>query len=331
MIVTGSVNMHPLSLFRSTNLVIYFHVVPSIDWFRSTLRAIKSIYKFISIEDIESYYYNNKEFNNCCHICFDDGDRSIYENAFPVLKEMNIPATLFVSPKVLSDGANYWFQELHSIRKQLNDESIRETICEIFDFDYNQIKKYMLLSIIKEMKLKDIFKVINTINKKYDITVEKGYNITHDQLIDLYNSNIFTIGAHTMNHPILSNETNADSEKEIHESIEKLSEILDTNIKYFSYPNGVNNLDFNLREQKILKEKNIKLAFSTDNSFFNDKTNPISIPRIEFSDFKYGGNSMYILSKLFTVPRWQSILTIVFLGKNEIKERIEIKKLSLFN
>ncbi|MBE3090468.1 MAG: polysaccharide deacetylase family protein [Actinobacteria bacterium] len=181
------------------------------------------------------------------------------------------------------------------------------------------------------MKIEDIFKVINTVKKKYKIDIKKECNITKSQLYELYDSDIFTIGAHTINHPILSNETYHQTEKEITESIERLSDMLDTNIKYFAYPNGITNLDFNLREQKILKEKNIKLAFTTHNCFFNNKTNPLNIPRLEFSDFKFGSNRVYILSKLFMAPKWQSILRIVFLGKNEAKERIEIKKLSLFN
>ncbi|MBE3090467.1 MAG: polysaccharide deacetylase family protein [Actinobacteria bacterium] len=105
--VKGNLDMHPLSLLTSTNLVIYFHNIYSINWFRSTLRTIKNIYNFIRIEDIESCCYDNKKYNNRCHICFDDGDITVYKNAFPVLREMNVPATLFVSPKVISDGSNY--------------------------------------------------------------------------------------------------------------------------------------------------------------------------------------------------------------------------------
>lgn len=322
--------MHPLSLFTSTNLVIHFHTIPSLNWFSDTLRTIKGFYKFIPIEDIESCCYDNKKFNNCCHICFDDGDRTIYKNAFPVLKEMNVRATLFVSPKVIIDRSNYWFQELEYIRKHLNDRLIKETICEILDCDYEQIKKYMILSIFHCMKLEDILKVINTIKKKYSIKVEKEYNMTKNQLFELYDSGFFTIGAHTMNHPILNNETYTDAEKEIHQSVEKLSEMLNTDIKYFSYPIGITNLDFTFREQSILKENNIRLAFTSKNNFFNYNTNPLSIPRLEFSDAGIGNNSVYILGKLCVVPIWQSILTIIFLGKNEIKERMEIKNLSIF-
>ena len=121
--------MHPLNPFTSTNLVLLFHVVPSINWFRSTLRTLKKIYKFISVEDIELYYYDNKKYNNRLHICFDDGDRTFYKNAFPVLKELDIPATLFLLPKIVSNESNYWFQEIAYIRSYLNDALLKEMIC----------------------------------------------------------------------------------------------------------------------------------------------------------------------------------------------------------
>jgi len=319
--------MHPLNLLTSTNLVLLFHVVPSIDWFRSTLRTIDSIYKFISIEDIEAYYYGNKKFNNRCHICFDDIDRTFYENAFPVLKEMNIPTTLFVSPKVINEESNYWFQELDYLKNHLGDTLLKEAICEMLNCNYTQIEKYTIYSIFKCMQLEDIFQAINVIKEKHNIEVDKKYNITKEQFRKLNSSNIITIGAHTINHPILSNETDDAAEKEIRESVEELSKMLGRDIKYFAYPNGETGLDYSMREQLILKENKIKLAFTTDTNFFSEKTNPLCIPRSGFQGLKRE-NSAWILGKLFLVPIWDR-------GRHKIKrttetaERKEIKALGL--
>lgn len=321
--------MHPLSPFIPTNLVLLFHSVPSSNLFRSTISTIKNIYRFISVEDIESYYYDNKELDDCCHICFDDGSRSVYEHAFPVLQEMNIPATLFVSPKVISEESNYWFQELSFIRNHLDDKVIKETICEMFHCEYEQIKKYEVLNLFKCMNLRDIFQIINAIKEKYDIAINRKYNMTIDQLYELNDSDLITIGAHTINHPILHNETDEDAEKEIIGSICELSHMLNKNIKYFAYPNGKTGLDYSKREQHILKENKIKLAFSTDNNFFNKKINPLGIPRSGFSGLAIE-NGLYVSGKIFVIPIWDTILNMVFLGKTEINERKKIKNLGIF-
>ncbi|SVD33299.1 uncharacterized protein METZ01_LOCUS386153, partial [marine metagenome] len=170
--------MHPLSLITSTNLVLLFHEIPSKDWFRTALKTIGKIYSYISINDIEKYYYRNKTFNNCCHICFDDGDRSFYDNVFPVLKETSIPATIFLSPKIIENGSNYWFQELNYIREHLGDALLKETISEVLSCDYSKIKKFAVFSLLNCMKLEDILKVIEAIKEKFNININKRYNIT---------------------------------------------------------------------------------------------------------------------------------------------------------
>lgn len=311
--------MYPLGQFMPANLVLTFHTVTSKDWIRNTLKTIKRIYRFISVSDIEAYYYNNEEYNNCCHICFDDGDISFYKNAYPVLKKMNIPATLFVSPKVVSDGTNYWFQELSYIIGHLDIRLVKEAICEILNCNYRRIEKCMVSSMFNCMRLSDILRVIDTLKQRYHICINKSYNIKKEQLCELKDSGIIAIGAHTINHPILSNESDDIAAKEIRASIEQLSAILGRDIKYFAYPNGIAGLDYGEREETILKENKIRLAFGTNNGFFSGKTTPLNIPR---SGFIGKEKSAWILSKLFFMPIWGKIKREI-----EVERRKRIKAL----
>lgn len=322
--------MHLLSWATSTNVLALFHCVPSMNWFADTLNTIKRMYKFISIEDVESYYYADREFNNCCHVCFDDGHRTFYDSAFPVLKEMKIPATLFLSPKVVCEESNYWFQEVDYIRSHVQDIRIRERICETLGCNYAQIEGYSIFSLFKSMKLRDILRVIDFIKEKDCINActKHNINMTRDQLIELIDSEIVTLGAHTMNHPILANESNDDAEKEIGESVEELSKILNRDVRHFAYPNGTK-LDYGIREQLILRKKGIKLAFGGNRAFFDKTTDPLGVPRFGFS-VSGGENTSVILSKLLLVPVWDSMRNMARGGKTEAKERKEIKNLSIF-
>lgn len=310
----------------STNLVLHFHAVPSIDWFRNALNGIRCLYKFIPAENIVSYYRDGKKFNSCCHICFDDGDRTFYDNAFPVLKETNIPATLFVSPKIISNGCNYWFQDLSYISNRLNDASLKEVICDVFDCKYAQIEKYMVLSLFKCMKIRDIFKVMEALKKKHSINVDNKQNITISELRELGSSNLIMIGAHTMNHPILSNETNEDAEKEIRESINMLSQILEKEVRYFSYPNGVTGLDYGMREKLMLSENKVKLSFSTDSGFFGEKTDLLSFPRHGFGSLERE-DSVRILGRLMFLPIWDILRNMSKPERIDIRERRERKEI----
>ena len=78
-----------------------------------------------------------------------------------------------------------------------------------------------------------------------------------DEILELEKSDLVTIGAHTLNHPILQNESLETSRKEITDSIIELEKLLGHKIKYFAYPNGAKALDFGMREIDILKENKI--------------------------------------------------------------------------
>jgi len=79
------------------SIVVVFHEIHSSVWFKEVLVHLGKRYKFVNADQL----YKNIHSTGLCHITFDDGHRSFFENAFPILYELQIPATLFVSPKVI--------------------------------------------------------------------------------------------------------------------------------------------------------------------------------------------------------------------------------------
>lgn len=51
---------------------------------------------FATLDEIRQFRKTGNYPDKCVWICFDDGDESIYENAFPILKEKKIPFTMFI-------------------------------------------------------------------------------------------------------------------------------------------------------------------------------------------------------------------------------------------
>ena len=235
-----------------------------------------------------------------------------------------------MSPKIIENGSNYWFQELNYIREHLGDKLLKETISEVLSCHYSQIKKFAVFSLLNCMKLEDILKVIEAIKEKFNININKRYNITKNQLAELNKSELITIAAHTLNHPILSNETYSDSRMEISDSVKKLFGMIKKDVKHFAYPNGITGLDYGTREQLILRENRIKLAFTTDKGFFNKKINPFSIPRGALSGVARENNAL-ILSRIILLPIWDTIRDLVRFNRvrTEEDERKKIKRLCI--
>ena len=124
------------------NINILFHEIPSKDWFKKTLLSIGKFWEFVSIDTIKSYYENKINLQKAVHISFDDGELSFYEKAFPVLKELNVPASLFVSPTITKLESNFWFQEIEYLKNMIDEKSLKKHICEKFNLNYSEIMNY---------------------------------------------------------------------------------------------------------------------------------------------------------------------------------------------
>ena len=75
-----------------------------------------------------------------------------------------------------------------------------------------------------------------TLYVTYDYIGLNGY-LSHEQLCEIANSPLATIGAHTMSHPMLCGE-GVDLKEEVNTSRDKLAVMLNREIRHFAYPYG---------------------------------------------------------------------------------------------
>ena len=257
------------------NKVIYFHKIDDPNRISSVFSNFKSSFNIISIKDLEDFYYGNKKLKNSLHITFDDGDISFYENVFPVLKRTGIPVSLFVSPLIATEEKNFWFQEI----KGYHGGRLKKIMVERTHFDDEIVEKFSINSLIKSLKYEKISEILEAYQKSTGTPLKRPQNMNVKQLRELNDSGLVNIGAHTLNHPILLNESYVNSRREIIRSINLLSGLLDSEVNSFAYPNGFKDLDYSSREIEILKRSNVKFAFTTEQRNFSQSDNPYTIPR----------------------------------------------------
>lgn len=294
------------------NKVINFHDIYNKDWFEQTLLILKSKYSIISIQELDDYFYKAKRLQNSCLITVDDGDRTFYEVMYPVLLKLQLPAILFVSPKIITTKENFWFQEIRHFDKiRLNKI--------ISDYYHTDLQAYSNGNILKNCNIHDIWEIIRTYKELTNHQETKTYNMSVEQLKEVHNSKIVTIGAHTQNHPILKNEEDEKSKSEIQDSIDTLETLLQDKIYYFAYPNGTPGVDYTQREMSFLQEKGIRLAFSTKSDNFSLNYNTLEVPRFGLSY----GSANFVKIKLFLGKYWDVIKNIK--SPDESSQRKEIK------
>jgi len=298
-----------MGLFKNT--IINFHKIENKEWLESVFVEIKKRYKLVPIHEIEEFYYNEKQLTNVCHVTFDDGELSFYTTVFPLLKKYEIPVSLYVSPYVAQTGNNFWFQEI----RDYNHNELRKIVLNLIDKDKVDIFNAIPLKyIFKNLPADMIYESIRIYQKETGTPKKSPVNMNIDKIIEVYNSGLVEIGAHTQTHPILKNESDEKSKEEIKYSIHQLAEILGKDVRYFAYPNGIPEYDFGKREINTLEVHGVRLAFSTETDGISLKYHPLSVPR---NGLTYG-NKYFMLSKLIMGKRWP-IMKKLF-GKDKYTE-----------
>lgn len=273
------------------NTIITLHEINDPKWLNNVIISLKNNYNIVSVEDFENYYYNNINLKNACHLTFDDGDLSFYNNVLPLIKKHNIPVSTYVSPLIARERRNFWFQEIRGY----NQEKLFEITQKIINDKNQNIQPVAMNPFLKTLRIETILEIIKLYQKETNTPPKPPMNMTEKQLIEIKSSGLVEIGAHTLNHPILTNESDESATYEIEKSIDQLSEILNCETRYFVYPNG----DYGEREIKILKNKGIKLAFSTKKGKISHDNNIFCLPRSgsPFVSETIKNKSAYIFSK----------------------------------
>lgn len=307
-----------LSYIMGKSLVLVFHKVDNESLFEKIIIALKKRYRLLSIQELETLFINKKGIKDVCHISFDDGDISFYNAIFPVLKKHNVPASLFLSPDIISSNKNYWFQEVQGYDEKI----VKEILSTHLHIAREKINRIPFNIIFKSQPIHVIEKVMEIYRERTKCGFKASENISLVQLQEIMASGLVEVGAHTIRHPILKNENDTDSMYEITASIKGLEAITGKPVKYFAFPNGLHGLDFEEREMNCLRENNISMAFSTDIDTLSPENNLLSIPRMSFDRMGLHPSNPLIFLRLNMGKRWTIIKSLLRTSEKTIRVKV---------
>lgn len=256
------------------NIVYYIHDVTSPEEFEQTLHFLRNRFRFISSNDLRDFLNHRISLENTCLLTMDDGWISSYRYIFPILQKQGIPAVLFVSPDVCEQKLNFWFSLLRfcdetQVKNRLIDKKLY----------HSKIMGYPLDLLLKGLPADTIYEVLSEYLADKKQTIPRCF-INTQEVLEMQASGLVEIGAHTLSHPILSLESDERAEREIVDSVCRLSNLLGRPVRSFAYPNGLPQLDFGAREMLILQKTEVDLAFSVAPAPVKHDTDKLSIPRI---------------------------------------------------
>lgn len=199
-------------------------------------------------------------------ITFDDGYRSTYELALPVLQEFNLPATVFVTTGYVDQRENMWNDRIV--------EAVRSIQGDQLDLRPAGAGRYPLTTVTERCvaahELTQKAKYLPPAERMALITSLEAITdsqaaplmLSSDMIRALHRAGI-EIGAHTVSHPILTSLPDDVALQEMVDSKRTLETIIGEPVRYFAYPNGKAGLDFDQRHMAMARQAGFAAAFTT--------------------------------------------------------------------
>lgn len=286
----SNLGKHPFKILIYHNVTtrlapLCIDTVPQKVFFKQML-YLKKNYRILPLHELVERSLEGSVPYKSVAITFDDGYQNIYKHAFPILKELNLPATVFLPTSFVGKLDLLWFDRILLFILATLDRKVEfvldgETVSmPEYDLKEREKKAPWILQklkyfppVVREKFEKEIF-------EEYRVDPLEDENrilLNWDQVNEM-GEHCITFGAHTANHSILTTLSLEKAKQEIAESVSSLKSNAARTIPIFAYPNGTYR-DFNLSIVEMLKSSHQIAALTTVPGINTGQIDPFALRR----------------------------------------------------
>lgn len=230
--------------------IILFHDIDQKTAF-TNFKALKKRYNIIRLKDFILKKSNSFKIpKKSLIITFDDGLKRNFE-ILPVIKEQEIPVTIFLCAGIIDTNRHYW--DRINISKEfvynLKKKPDEERLDSLKNWDFNETKEF-----------------------------ENRQALSKEEIIKMQDYVDFQ--SHTLFHPCLTKCSEGKAYKEVFESKKILEQNYNYSVYALSYPHGC----YSEREIELTKKAGYNCGITVDYGFNTIKTNSFKLKRICVND-----------------------------------------------
>ena len=213
----------------------------SVQLFEEELDYILAHFQPIGMNEVVRKNKNddwNRKGKPFVHFSFDDGLFEIYDVIAPILKKKGVPATFFINPAFLGDQDVFYRYRvsmlLEEIEERRVDKAQENTLIGLLKDKglFNDTVKKSLLNLNYSHKdlIKDVCKTM-----LYNGDDERRIYMTNEEVKSLIAEG-FTIGAHSIDHPMYSELSMEEQQQQTRESIDEVVRLFELEHRLFAFP-----------------------------------------------------------------------------------------------
>jgi peptidoglycan/xylan/chitin deacetylase (PgdA/CDA1 family) len=244
---------------------------------RRQLEHLRRFFHIVPLQQLLAQLHSGKPLDvHSVALTVDDGRRNCYSLLFPLLRQMKIPATVFVVSSFIR-GEDWiwtdkvlWLSEQPSRPEELSPKHIDS-----------------LFATLNRMRPEARDAAIRAMAEQMGVPIPKAPPSQYapcrwDELREMADSGLVEIGSHTVTHPILASISDEESWQELTISRQQIEQGLKGPVNSFCFPNGKPE-DYRLTQLKQVKEAGYRSAVLAHYGMVHSETDPYSVPRIGIS------------------------------------------------
>jgi peptidoglycan/xylan/chitin deacetylase (PgdA/CDA1 family) len=261
-------NIQFLAYHRVSDASDSFLPPMSITMFETQMTYLATHYNVLNLDEAVERIKAQDVPDDAVVVTFDDGYADNYIHAFPILKRLSLPATIFLSTDVIGTGRVLWHDQVFSALSKSKVpliEGFPENESR-FSLETLQDKRRAQDSISLYFRSLDVPRRCHEINRLFGL-LDFSMNLETSRVyldwseVKAMHSHGIGFGSHTVTHPILSLLSEAEAREEVLESKRFMENMLGVRVKAFAYPSG-RSQDFSETTKALLRESGYEYAVS---------------------------------------------------------------------
>jgi peptidoglycan/xylan/chitin deacetylase (PgdA/CDA1 family) len=245
-------------------------------------------YTFVSMDQFVKHLVSGTG-QNLLTLTFDDGYKDNATVAYPILSRLGIPFTLYVTTSFLDGDAILWWYALEQLIHDANQISLASgQIIPCLSSREKLDAFIMLRDLVMTLPQDALGDRINAIFSKVKIDWRplcSAEAMNWSDLRELARDPLVTVGAHTVNHPVMSQLSAEQASAEMRDSRTRLENCIDASVTHFCYPFGSRN-EVSARDFALAHELGFITATTTrwGNIFPSHQTRLHGLPRVPLTN-----------------------------------------------
>lgn len=220
-------------------------------------------------------------------ITFDDGYMNNYETAWPILKRLWLPATIFLNTALVGGDDTVWFCRLNDAlaRTKQNSVTCEGEALALGSVEAREAAGERLQEILKALPQERMEAACAALirslgdDPRRPLEADSPFRMLEpDQIREMAAGGLVEFGAHTRTHAILRGLSAERLREEIEGSLDDVRKLTGKPCRTFAYPNG-RACDYDARATDILRGRGVAAAVTTIGGPNGKTTDPLELRR----------------------------------------------------